>query len=87
MTHTERVSNLLSEKINEWGKTDHLVEVIVDCFLSLMEMDGQYDIDDQITVLELTADRYKSEVGIVHDPFIREVLMYHATAIKVNNGY
>lgn len=87
MTETERLSNLLYDKINEWGKNDHLVEVIVDCFLAMMELDGRYNTDDQINVLEMTSEKYVSDVGIVHDPFIREVLTYHSTAIKVNNGY
>lgn len=86
----ELFSRSLIEKLQEWGKTDHTAEIVVDCFLSAMELDHQYDIDDQLELLKLTENYFNPKDIIIcniRDPYIIEVLNYHMTSIKVNYGY
>jgi hypothetical protein len=69
----------LVEKLNEWGQSEHTIEIIVDCFLSAMKAEGA-NSDDQLKVLDDAINYFKEGP-------IKERLVYEATAIKVNYGY
>ena len=67
------------EKLNEWGKSEELCEMVIDTYTTALTKEG-WEEDDILCLLEQTADYFV-------DGVIRSRLKYEATAIKVNSGY
>lgn len=75
----ENVRKVLVEKLIEWAKNEYHAEILIDIYLKSLEAMG-WDEDDILSLLEDTKNYFV-------DGFIRDRLIYEATAIKVNAGY
>lgn len=73
-----KLKTALLEKLDEWAKTEHEAEILIDSFLEYMRTDGLTE-DDRLNLLEQAIE--------CSSGFVRDRLNYEATAIKVNYGY
>lgn len=73
-----KLKTALLDKLDEWAKSEHQAEILIDSFLEYMRMDG-WSEDDRLNLLEQAIE--------CSSGFIRDRLDYEATAIKVNYGY
>lgn len=69
----------LTEKLNEWGKSEELCEMVIDTYTTALKIDG-WDEDQILKLLE-------DSVLLFPNGVIKSRLIYDATAIKVNAGY
>ena len=79
MSQLSQLRQMLTDKLIEWAKDEHQAEIIVDSFLAFMDA-AEWSEDDQLLILDQCRDYFV-------DGFIRERLIYEATAIRVNAGY
>jgi hypothetical protein len=79
MSQLSQLRQTLTDKLIEWAKDKYQSEIIVDSFLAFMDA-AEWSEDDQLWVLDQCRDYFV-------DGFIREQLIYEATAIRVNAGY
>jgi len=79
MSQLSQVRKALTDKLIEWAKDEHQAEIIIDCFIEFLDA-AEWDTDEQLIILDHARDHFV-------DGFIRDKLVYAATAIRVSNGY
>lgn len=79
MSQLLQLRKALTDKLIEWAKDEYQAEIIVDSFLEFMDS-SEWSEDEQLKVLDQCRDYFT-------DGFIRDRLIYEASAIRVNAGY
>lgn len=73
------IRKVLTEKLIEWAKSEYHAEILIDTFIASLYASGWTE-DQVLNLLEDTKNYFVNG-------FIRNRLIYEATAIKVNAGY